>query len=352
MKKIFLLFLVSAMTIAFLTACSGGTDTAEVTSSEQSAGTSSPDTETAQSSDTDSDTSADTGSASAEDPPTVDGLPMFTVVEDGDVVGEESVDTNDIQAVRDQNPWRGETELDTLPVYAAYPFDRSGVDPDDIAAVFERELGADAFTVSESFGSVGVTLSPAIELADEYKVIPSEEYTSEEWEARAGHIARNYGTLLNMENPTMAEAEYGVISFYDASGDDLRQMMNYCFDRVDVSFDEDGNLYRIAFSFADLSEKLGDYHVITEDEARGLFDEGHYFATSFPASGKLSSDDIAAVELVYRTPHTAYFADGAQSYFVPYYCFYVDIHFDGGGAPRYAMAYVPAIDGKYILNMP
>lgn len=291
---------------------------------------------------------------SLENPNNNDSLQMFTIVQNGDVIGEECVDTADISTVRNKNPWTGETKFDALPVYKniAVEADYKGPDSANITAHIERCLGREFFSVKKQFESVVVNFVPALEIPDEYKVFSTGTYTKKEWDARSDYVLKTYGKLLNMENPKPTYAASGSIEFYNASGSDLQQMMNYSFDRAAVYYDDDGNISKILFKISDLSEKLGDYPAITVDEAKQLFAEGHYFATCFPTDSLPAAEDIAAVELIYRTPHTAYFGESTQKYFVPYYCFYVDMHFSHEGAERYGMYYVPAINGKYISNMP
>ena len=93
---------------------------------------------------------------------------------------------------------------------------------------------------------------------------------------------------------------------------------------------------------------VGDYPIITAEEAEALLKDGHFATSCMPVTPDFSK--IAYVELVYR--------GGSDTYFMPYYRFLVDItgwsEYEEKlpGMHKYGAYYVPAIDGEYITDMP
>ena len=137
---------------------------------------------------------------------------------------------------------------------------------------------------------------------------------------------------------------------YDASEDDIENILNYNFRRVSFFSDESGNLSGIRLNDGLLSaEKLGNYPVISAEEATERLEAGNY-QTSVPAafSGK---EYIGKVELVYRSGRL-------EEVLLPYYRFYVllpdtmNSSAAEQGLHTYGAYYVPAIAEEYIANMP
>ena len=95
------------------------------------------------------------------------------------------------------------------------------------------------------------------------------------------------------------------------------------------------------------AETLGDYPIVSADEARQRLRAGNY-QTSAPCA--LPEDaDIAGEELVYRT-------GSREQLLLPYYRFYVrlpdtDMEY-ADGLQLYGAYYVPAIADAYLENMP
>lgn len=106
------------------------------------------------------------------------------------------------------------------------------------------------------------------------------------------------------------------IEFFDAGGDYISQMVNYNFNRTVFYCDDEGKLFLARVFQPDLSEKMGDYPIITTDKA-------------------------------YRTAET-------EEYYMPYYRFYVELPEEAreGGIKTYGAYYVPAVESIYIANMP
>ena len=94
-------------------------------------------------------------------------------------------------------------------------------------------------------------------------------------------------------------------------------------------------------------ESLGNYPIISLEEAIGLLKQGKY-ATSVCV-------DFLGVQAV-KKAELVYYVSSFAEYFVPYYKFYVEIEQDGTiteelpGIKSYGAFYVPAIKDKYIAQ--
>lgn len=204
-----------------------------------------------------------------------------------------------------------------------------------------------------------------ISLPDEYQFNYHSSY--EETTAAGEYLAKEYERLLHMEKPVLNITGgdrniYGEQSFscyvYEGAGDLTEQMLNYHFKTVRFSPNDDGKLWLIDFTNYDLSEKLGDYPILTLEEARNKLIEGKYITSApmkFPGQ-----DYIVKSELTYR--------GGGDITIMPYYRFYVDISMDdtwnmpdiyndavlpeGKTLKHYAAYYVPAVREEYIKDMP
>jgi hypothetical protein len=211
--------------------------------------------------------------------------------------------------------------------------------------------------------TANITFDPAVTLPDEYNFTYYAAY--EQVAAVAEYLKEKYKDLIGTDNPQVnifggdyaifsgedietygtQEAQKYSIEFYDGSGDITGQITNYNFNRVAFYCDEDGKLFLARVFQPDLSDKVGDYPIITADEAKELLENGNYITTVPDELPGL--EYIAKVELIYRT-------GGSEQYFMPYYRFYVELPDmeSENGLKTYGAYYVPAVEGKYISNMP
>ena len=179
--------------------------------------------------------------------------------------------------------------------------------------------------------------------------------TYEELEQVAAHFKDTYADLLGMENPqvnihggdyTYDGQQRYQIEFYEGSEDDTQAFLNYHFNRVAFYSDGQGNLMMVRIFHTDLSDKVGDYPIISAEDAQALLSQGHYLTnvqTQFPGE-----DAIAKVELVYRN-------SVGEAYYMPYYRFYVALPQQDSvttNLQTYGAYYVPAVADEYLTNMP
>ena len=200
-----------------------------------------------------------------------------------------------------------------------------------------------------------IKFDPPVKLPEEYNFTYSA--TSSEMRKAAAWLQENYwGLLSGMSKPRLDQGMadrniYGERSFnveyFDGSGSLEEQIVNYNFNRVAFYNDDEGELFLARVYAPDLSNKLGEYPIITVEEAKELLLAGNY-ATSVPYDLP-KAEEIAKVELVYRT-------SSYEAVWLPYYRFLVELPEEYRPEDKslrdYGAYYVPAVDGRYITNMP
>ena len=110
-------------------------------------------------------------------------------------------------------------------------------------------------------------------------------------------------------------------------------------EREEVSLDENYNVYSITIHNENLNNKIGDYPIITVEEAKNrLLEQRYWTSATYPPN----QDNISKIELIYKTSNY-------HKYFAPYYCFWVS---NGekmqNGLEIYSAFYISAIEEKYL----
>ncbi len=306
------------------------------------------------------------------------------------------------------NPWNENTELTTLPVYKnpltyvhngtyevlGADFDkmrerllevakRLGLDTDNLTITDDSPDEATRQQIIEKFKITGdtvpeayfkptrlmaktngvmmevdmemtVTISfePAVTLPDQYNYThyaPYEDYVSV-----SKYLKEEYKELIGMEDPqvNIDGGDYNIdlkqsyqIEFFKGSDNEVEQIVNYSYNKVMFYCDESGRLSMVRVVMTDLSQKMGDYPVLTVSKAQELLLAGKYITSVCDEMPE--KDNINKVELVYGI-------GWEEEYYIPYYRFYVELPKEKGddGLNSYGYYYVPAIDSAYISNMP
>lgn len=338
-------------------------------------------------------------------------LPLLSISEDnGTGMGYEGYLAYDVSELVNGNPWNETMELSSLPVYQnsltydsyfiafGVDFDamkeflleiagRLGLDTSSLvitdnaaekereARIISRELKqdlpeeyynptkyiveADGMTIEvDQTLTARINFDPPLALPDGYNYTyfaPYADYTEV-----AEYLKEEYSHLIDMDSPqtNIYGGDYNIyldqgydITFYDGAGDDISRIVNYNFNLIAFYCEpEEGRLRFVRIYHPDLSLKLGDYPIITADEARELLLAGHYL-TSVPYEMP-GREYIKKVELIYHTSEL-------DQYFIPFYRFYVEIddsplpnELDNSGIKTYGAYYVPAVEGRYLTNMP
>ena len=305
-----------------------------------------------------------------------------------DAMGFESWVGYDIATWDNGNPWNVSMDFTTLPVYRNGSYHSAGM-PTGLSqeAMMDRlEEAAEALgmeidspeTLQEGSAAVQLTSSAGgttivveadgtIEVWFEGGLALPEEYsftdcntTDAEAAQVLDYLAQQYSALLDFTQPeptlsgmwNPADGDGGAASYarayalYDAAGDDLEDILNYTYHSARFYPDGDGklSLIRIENSLS-CGDKMGEYPVITVDEAVDLLSKGCYI-TSVPYE-ITDVEGVDKVELVYRNSRT-------EEVFLPYYRFYVALPEEqvGDGLITYGAYYVPAVQEDYLSNMP
>ncbi len=316
-------------------------------------------------------------------------LPILTISENFGTMGFEAYMAHDISELVNTNPWYAGCDITTLPVYKnTLNVDKIGkitnIDNEEMNSLIldiakryglkenEIEITRDSraytdslFVKAENFEirvdpelTATIEFDPAISLPDEYNFT---YYNSsyDDMLAAAEYFKSEYSSLINFKKPqiNITRGDYNIydqqsysIELFDSSGDLIQDIINYNFNRVTFTSDDtEDKLWLISVYKPNLSEKIGDYPIITADKAEELLAKGN-FISSVPSNYEMKVENVRKVELVYRN---TYWLD---KIYMPYYKFYIELpeleNRHGHGLKHYGAYYVPAVDGKYISNMP
>lgn len=316
-------------------------------------------------------------------------LPMLSISENtSEAMGYEGYMAYDISELVNANPWNEDSEITTLPVYQnSLTYDEnfiaSGADFDmmqkfivDVAGrlnldTYHLPITDDApdkeskqritkliikaegvkIEVNKAL-TASIFFDPSISLPEEYNFTHSASYTDKI--AVADYLKTEYYDFIGIDNPqvNIYGGDYNIynqqsysIEFFDSGDSDVEQIINYNFNRVAFYNDDNGGLFIARVYHPNLSQKLGDYPIISSKQAKKLLLNNHYIS-SVPYRVS-SAKYIKKVELVYRTGEL-------EEYYMPYYRFYVELPEEEleSGLKIYGAYYVPAVESSYISNMP
>ena len=333
------------------------------------------------------------------------GLPMLTIGRDMGSFGFEGYMAYDINELHNGNPWSESDAIATLPVFlnptsydvAGIPV--RGLSMDEMIQKANETASAMGLAVdsvytnpteedlrkqqdkersmpgNESFesdatpyetvavcgsvtirvqasGDVRIDFGNGVRLPDGYSFT---YYDTSEQQANdvVKYLLEQYESVVDMKSPALdLFGDYNIYAqrgfwfyAYENSGSIIEKIIGYNFNRVKFSPNEDGALWLIDRSFVDLSQKIGDYPIITSQEARELLIQRRYITTvpeAFPGE-----EHIASVELVYRSGRY-------DEIFMPYYRFLIEITAmqRDNGLKTFGAFYVPAVESLYLTNMP
>lgn len=322
--------------------------------------------------------------------PEKDGLPMLTIPDvESSGMGFESWLGYDISQWDNANPWSESMEFSVLPVYRNGSYNSTGkpvgLSQADMQQKLETAIAAlnldsydieteqECLTANADGLKICAYADGMIEVWFENgRTLPAEYsftlYDTDDAEAEQvlEYLSQEYSELIGLSEPKKVlsgsyimwndydeagnhiteprfEREYAL---YDSAGNELEDILNYNFNCVRFYPDDNGNLSLIRiYSGLSCAEKMGDYPIISTVEAYELLLKGHYI-TSVPYA-ITDTELICKVELVYRNSRT-------EKTFLPYYRFYIELPEmrREDGLTDYGAYYVPAIQEKYIRNMP
>lgn len=130
------------------------------------------------------------------------------------------------------------------------------------------------------------------------------------------------------------------VSFYDGGNDPLENLLNYHFKRGLV-YCVDGEVHLLRYTHYDLSHKMGDYPIRTQEQAQQQLTAGQFL--SYDPIDTPTSAQIQRCELTYLT-------DPTFPVFLPFYAFYVETGVYDPEIPlkEYQICYVPAVAEEYL----
>ena len=336
------------------------------------------------------------------------GLPMLSMAEIGEeeAAGYEGIRVHDISELVNTNPWDEALGISSLPVYEnVLSYDENYIvqggdfhkmreflleiagslgleeesltitddvpDEETKQIITEKlEMGGD--TVPEGYFNptkltgeaeglkievnqamtATVSFEPAVSLPEEYHFTHYAAYG--ELAETAEYLEKEYADFIGMEHPAanIYGGSYNIylqqsywIEFYDRAEDMVQRIINYNFNRTAFYCDDHGRLYLARNFRPDLSRMVGEYPIITAEEAKELLRKGNYITTvPYEMPGE---EFIGKVELVYRVGER-------EKYYMPYYRFYVELPEAAmdDGLKAYGAYYVPAVESAYLSDMP
>ena len=320
-------------------------------------------------------------------------LPILEYVESSAAAyGFEGYLAYDISELENGNPWNEKMVFDALPVFRNNSFNEVGIAypgigeeamlqklssitggehreieysrvgdfssgsgiPDDFITDIKADFGSYTIEI-QSNGSI-VAMYNGFEgeaLPEEYSFTYNNTTEGEAFETIA-YLYENYGDIIGLPEATFVTSKEYTFSgeeirdyrIYDFSGDEINDMLNFAFNEVQLAPNDEGKLMLIRINDKlSCAEKIGDYPIISPEEATDMLLEGGYITT---VPYKMPGNKyIAKVELIYRSSIS-------ENIWMPYYRFLVELPEmeQENGLKNFGAYYVPAVEVKYITGLP
>ncbi|MEG2655912.1 MAG: hypothetical protein RR891_09775 [Clostridium sp.] len=166
-------------------------------------------------------------------------------------------------------------------------------------------------------------------------------------------LLNKFSNLTKFQAPVLAVSgsyTYGEnflwdYSGYEGKGDLTNQILNYNFKKIRFCSNDFGKLFIIWIDNVDISSSIGDYPIISKEEAKQLLLKGNY-STSVPERFP-GENYIRKVEITYNK-------DNYNDVFIPFYRFYIEMPTmeQSNGLKTYGIYYVPAVKAEYLDELP
>lgn len=297
--------------------------------------------------------------------------------------GFEGYYVRDISDLKNTSPSQIGSLPDTLPVFrnatGGYPLQaateeykakmltlcrsvagRLGWDAENMTVVWDERNGGLVPTTVTATGADGVKIevdqfmTVTISYPDRNRpfsenVLP----TYDDAHKLAEKLLAEYRDLMNFANPQICitGGDYNIdgeqsydIAFVETGGTQTEELLEFFFHGAEFFCNEGGEPWLIHLRCTDLSDKVGDYPIITAQQAQAQLVAGHYITScGWEMPGEAY---IRKVELVYRTGEY-------DEYFMPYYRFYVELLEEAPveGCMHLAAYYVPAVAEEYLAPL-
>lgn len=297
--------------------------------------------------------------------------------------GYEGYYVRDISELKNTSPSQIGSLPDTLPVFrnaaGGYPLQaateeykakmltlcrsvagRLGWDAENMTVVWDERNGGLVPTTVTATGADGVKIevdqfmTVTISYPDRNRpfsenVLP----TYDDAHKLAEKLLAEYRGLMGFSSPQICitggdynidgEQSYDIV-FTETGGTQTEELLEFFFHGAEFFCNEDGEPRIIRLRCTDLSDKVGDYPIITAQQAQAQLVAGHYITScGWEMPGEAY---IRKVELVYRTGEY-------DEYFMPYYRFYVELLEEAPveGCMHLAAYYVPAVAEEYLAPL-
>lgn len=260
-----------------------------------------------------------------------------------DVMG---VEMEQVERYVDTTTWEGHPDEEE---YAGY---------DGLYALYARGGGLDIsvdrngiLSISETYLSEDQEQKGIIRFPEEFSG-PGEDLTDQQGLTLGRWLTEKYAGLLNFDDPQeityvttnlLGEGERHYAA-YDKGDTYEESILNFNFQRARFSSTTDGWLTHISiYDRLPQLEKIGDYPLISVDEALEKLMDGEYMQP-VGSSFDFDRNDVEMVSLEYM--------DVPVEYLIPFYIFYVDHEYEGmkEGVKNYVALLVPAIDAEGLSN--
>ncbi len=314
-------------------------------------------------------------------------LPKLEINMDSGGMGFEGLMAYRIEDLENGNPWTEQSRLKTLPVFQnTRVYNRDGfftgglsteemkdrvrdaaeklglkIDSIQVRSISEIPEAAPyrAFAlcgdtqveVSEN-GGILISYPNGKPLPKEYSFTLSHT-TQEQAEASLHYLLQQYHSLTGLHSPALDIAgSYSIdaafcrsYGSYEGTGSPEQQIVAYHFTGISFVPNENGELSSVSLRRENLSQKLGDYPIITAKQARELLLQGHYIS-SVP-EGLPEHTAIARTELVYHV-------SGFDTVFMPYYRMLIELpdRKQENGLKTFGVFYVPAVRSDFLEALP
>lgn len=320
-------------------------------------------------------------------------LPILEYVESSAAAyGFEGYLAYDISELENGNPWNEKMAFEALPVFRNNSFNEVGIAypgigeeamlkklnsitggehgeieysrvgdfssgsgiPDDFVDRIEADFGNHTIEI-QSNGTIVVTYNgfDGEELPDDISFTYTETSEGDAYRT-ISYICQNYCDFLDKGNTTfVTSGDYafdGEFSrnyrIYDFSGDEISDMLNFSFNEIQLAPNDEGKLMLIKVNDKlSCAEKIGDYPIISPEEAKDMLLDGGYITTvPYEMPGKKY---IAKAELIYRSGTD-------ENIWMPYYRFLVELPemAQENGLKNFGAYYVPAVKAEFITGLP
>lgn len=280
----------------------------------------------------------------------------------------------DISEIYNGSPWKEEWNITTLPVFYNVDFKNSSnaENYDNKITIMKNKMKylekiaqnfgvTDNYTITYgtgegkleskeiSFQTYIYDSSILIEFKKPIKLpFENTQQNKEQSEKIISYFIDNYKDCLGWEEAEKAlhfdysiEGEKHFLLYAYEKGNTLEQkLLNYYFNNIRIVTNEKNEITSAWLKKTDLSDKIGDYTIITAEQAKQLLYSGKY--TSTLANTFSQNMTVVKTELVYR--NTIY-----DSIYMPCYKFFVQLpHTESNGLHHYDIYYIPAVEQQYL----